>query len=177
MILEAVDCISTWLQHPTYGVNALLPSVPRLGTDPAPAAVAAVLDERTSGRAARGELPQDQATPVLLVGAHAEAQYVVPFDVGVRDATIEIDIAYAQRSALSEQADRDGRYTMVAVLQSLYRLWKYGGPSDRTRGSVSLVVPVSLRQVAPWTPAGPLLGDATITHALIAGYRVRETSP
>jgi hypothetical protein len=174
MIAETVDCVAVWLANAQYGVNALLPGVPLLGTDPQPANVAAILQERTNGSAARGQLPADQATPVLLVGMHMEADYVVPFDTQVRDAlSVQVSIEYAERSAASEAAVRDGLYTMVAVLRSLYRLWKNGTSADRSRGTVNLVHPVSLRQHNPWTP----IGDAVVTHACIVGYRVRDTAP
>jgi hypothetical protein len=174
MILETVDINATWLRDVTNGVNALLAGVPRLGTDPAPTAVTAILDERTNGSAARGQLPADLADPVILVGVHSDAQYVVPLDQAVRDGNpVEVSIEYARRNAQSEAALRDGMYTMVAVLQSLRRLWTVGQAADRKRGTVSLTYLVSLRQHNPWAP----IGDVMVTHACIAGYRVRDTSP
>ncbi len=172
MIIETEDIVAVWLGDATNGVNALLPGIALLSGDTQPGNVT-VLSERSSGNAAREELPQDQATPVLIVGAHTDATYVEPFDAGTLDADIEVDIQYAIRNVLTEGAMRDGLYTIRAVVRSLRKLWSVGTLANRQRGTVNLVHRTHVKQIKPWTP----IGDVTVTHGIQAGYRVRDTSP
>ncbi len=171
-MIETEDIVATWLRDGTNGVNALLPGIALLTGDTQPPAVT-ILDERSNGNAARGELPQDQATPVILVGVRSDAVYVEPFDQGTLDADIEVDIGFATRGAVSEAVLRDGLYTMRAVVRSLRKLWSVGTLANRQRGTVNLVHRTQVRQTKPWLP----IGDVTETHAIQVGYRVRDTSP
>jgi hypothetical protein len=174
VILETVERVATWLGHATHGVNALLPGVPRIGADAEPPAVAAILNERQHGNAARGHLPADQLTPALLVSFAEDASYDLALEQSVADVQLlVVGIAYAIRDVDSEEAVRHGYYTMVAVRRSLRRLFVTGVAADRTVGTVTLVQPVSLRQSPAWTP----IEDVVVTSALLAGYFVRDTAP
>jgi len=173
VILQTIERIATWLGNGSYGVNALLPSVPRISPDTQPANVA-ILDERQHGSATRGQFKRDQTFPVLVVQLAQDIEFDTRLEQAVRDApSLPIMISYAVKNADSAAAGRSTYYTLVAVEQSLRRLFTNGTQSDRTQGSVSLVKVVGIRQVKLFTP----LGDAMETAAIIASYYVRDASP
>lgn len=173
MILHVVERVATWLGNGTYGVNALLPGVPRISPDTQPPNVT-ILDERQHGAAARGQFKRDQTFPVLMVRVPDDVELRPALDFAVRDApNLSVLIAYATKNQDSAAAARDTYYTMTALERSLQRLWVNGAQSDRTQGTVSLVMPAALRQVKLYAP----LVDTVETTAILATYYVRDTSP
>jgi hypothetical protein len=174
MILQAVERVATWLANGTAGVNALLPSVPRIGADAQPANVT-ILDERQHPSATRGQFKRDQTFPVLLVQLAQDVEFDMRLEQAVRDApALPIAISYAVKNQDSAVAGRSSYYTMVAVEQSLKRLfYGTGTQADRTQGAVSLVTLVGLRHVKIFA----VLGDAMETTAIIASFYVRDASP
>lgn len=174
MIVETLDIVGTWLGHVTHGVNALLPSVPRLGGHAAPPALASIGLEVTSGLVALDQFPNDLTTPALYVAQAEDATYGLEFEQQVWDAeSIGIGIAYLTREGDTARAVRDALYSLVAVRESLRRLWTVGVQADRTRGTVALVQPIYLRQSPIFAP----LEDRPAAAALTAGYWVRDVSP
>lgn len=173
MILQAVERIATWLGNGTHGVNALLPSVPRIGADTQPANVT-ILDERQHPSAARHQFKRDQTFPVLVVQLAEDSAMDVSLEAGVRDAPdVAIAISYAIAKKATDDGARSSYYTMVAVEQSLKRLWTNGAASDRTQGAVSLVIANGLRHLKLFTQ----VGDVMITTGIIARYFVRDAAP
>lgn len=175
MILQTIERVATWLGNGTYGVNPLLPGVPRLGTDPVPPAVVAILDERQHQSAARGQVSRDQQYPVLLVMLAEDVEFDIRLEQGVRDApSLPLVIAYAVQESASNVGSQAAFYTMVAVEQSLRQLFYGGGTAaDRASGAVRLVRPAGLHHVKLNAP----LGDLLLVTAIRAAYYVRDTSP
>jgi hypothetical protein len=173
VILHVVERVATWLANGTYGVNALLPGVPRIGADAQPPNVA-ILDERQHGPAARGQFKRDQSFPVVMVRVPDDVELRPVLDFAVRDApNLSVLIAYGTKNQDSAAAARDTYYTMTAIERSLQRLWTQGAQSDRTQGTISLVMPQAMRQIKIYAP----LVDTVETTAILATYYVRDTSP
>lgn len=172
MILQTIERVATWLANGTNGVNAILPNVPRIGSDTQPANVT-ILDERQHGAAARGQFKRDQSFPVLEIQLEQDIDFNPAVDFAVRDAHVPILIAYATKNQDSAAAARDSYYTLVAVERSLKLLWTAGLASDRTQGTISLVYPVSVKHKSLYTP----LVDTLETAGIVATYYVRDSAP
>lgn len=173
MILQTIERVATWLGNGTYGVNALLAGVPRIGSDTLPANVT-ILDERQHQSATRGQFKRDQTFPVLVVRVPDEFALDEMINYAVRDApVIPVQISYATKNQDTAAGARDGFYTMHALEKCLHALWTNGVQADRTQGPISLVMPKGLRHISLYTP----LGDTMETTGIIASYYVRDTSP
>ena len=120
MLVESVTVVASWLDHATYGVNALRSSVPRYGSDVAPPTVRVIQmfrdEEAALGKAPIGDLP---ALEVGLQGEMMAAMgpAVRPFP---EDSTIDVTIRYiADRTTDTALAMRHSAYTMRIVRRSL----------------------------------------------------------
>jgi len=173
VILHLIERVATWLGNGTYGVNAQLATLPRIGADTQPANVT-ILDERQHGSAVRGQFKRDQTFPVLVVRVPDEFELDLVINFAVRDAPLlPVLIAYATKNQDSAAAARDSLYTMQALEKSLHALWTNGAQADREQGSVRIVMPKGLRHKNLYTP----LGDTMETTGIIASYYVRDSSP
>lgn len=134
MILEVSKCLTTWLGHGTYGVNALLATtVPREAGDALPV-IATITDEFTNARVSGGRLPI--ALPALSVdileATTIEGQVVRDQGEGavvarVRYGTSNSDIALAKR---------EGSYVLRALGMSLRLLMRVEHEGFRTRNGM-----------------------------------------
>lgn len=170
MILEASHLIALWLEHATYGVNALLAStIPREAGDALPT-VATIADEFTNARASVGRLPV--TLPALSIDTFAadviENQVVA--DQG--DGSVVVRIRYgASRSDLA-QAKRDGSYVIRAVAASLRILHRQAHEASRTRNSLRLrPAQNGAVQVRPYYEE---LEDRVVTALCVATYDFRD---
>lgn len=134
MILEVAKCLTAWLGHGTYGVNALLAStVPREAGDALPV-IATITDEFTNARAAGSRLPV--ALPALSVDIY-EATTVegqVVRDQG--EGTVVARVRYGTTKSDLTLAKREGSYVLRALGMSLRLLMKVENEAARTRNGV-----------------------------------------
>ena len=176
MLLESVRMVAAWLEDATWGVNALLATQGRDGSDTLPPNVT-VLEETTSERAALGRPSDEQdetdetPVPVLSVFAYggddASAATVTP----VGDGSAKVVVRYEARNASAALGRRDAYYTLRAVVRSLRALSLEGDEAtDRTRNDVVLIALNDLRIEA----ADAALIDAGIYGQVVAGWDARD---
>lgn len=144
-MLEVIRIVADWLANPTYGVNAVLPSLPRGVGEAAPPAVAAILDETRDGPTAL-DLPPDpdaypERYPALLV------RTLRPTDIAPSQVTLialgdcSILIQYAGLEVESERGIEAMYRTLYrAVPKSLaYLLQTTAGEVARLRHDVQII--------------------------------------
>lgn len=175
MIQEVTELVATWLADATWGVNALLPNVPRLVGDVAPDAIGAIYQEY-----AHDFLAQDKDPPIvpsLIVAVENDVQASLatgmPTSVITAADSVYIGVFYAVRQTLGAQAKRDGSYTLRAVRQSLHALGSQAGSSSRTLRETTLadIVRVSESRLTR------TLGDGALAGMCVARCTVWDTAP
>ncbi len=123
MQIYIAHLLTEWLNHATHGVNALLPLVPRIGTDPAPPVTAFANGFRASD-AAQVKAPEASGAMLqVLSGLRASSRR----NPGVQPGT-DMQTWYAFRYIAAKTADvplalRQTSYTMTALDLSVIRLF------------------------------------------------------
>lgn len=168
--------VAAWLGDGTHGVNALLASQSRDGSDSQPPNVS-VIEETTSERAALGR-PQDEQdetdetpVPVLAVSAFGgdDASPATVSPIG--EQSVKVLVRYEARNTSAAAGRRDAYYTLAAVQKCLRALSLDGDETtDRTRNSVHLIALNELRIEA----ADAALVDAGIYGQVVAGWDARD---
>lgn len=182
MLVEVPDLVAEWLRHPQYGVNALLPSVPRNGLDREPPPLRCVLAETRSGDVARGTFPNDPlAYPLLAVWIPREVAISTTVRQGKWDVpSLPVRIAYAVRAVDSERGLTDAGYTIRAILRSL---WAFEDGSNTTavaarrRNSITIQGLSDRDGDLSLMPASAPLPDVYVLGGLTVGLRVVDTAP
>lgn len=175
MELDVVRMVAAALMHPTWGVNVALPAVPRDVGDDAPPAVT-VYDSTRHGWIARREISLksiDAQLPALAVAIYKPAPIDGEIQTVFRDGTFDVLIEYFARADQSELASQQGLYTMRAVLRTLAEFHRPANADARVRNGVVLRVCSQIGQA----PVYAERADVVVTAALLATYRVRDTSP
>lgn len=169
MILEAARIVSDWLQHPTYGVNAMLALVPKDGAE-SPPPVVTFEDEVSDPRAAVGRPgPLWPALQIDVLGVDVVENQVVA-DQG--DGSGVVRIRYVTANAKAHDAKRDGSYTIRAVAWSLRKLNQLAHEGSRTRNQIRLL---PARQGAITVrPFYEELEDTVVTAVCLAPYDFRD---
>ena len=164
-----------WAGHGTYGINALLPGIPRLTGVAVPPDVT-VLSELTSQAAALDQVPES-GLPVVMV-----ASYVSPLEQTVPaiapfppDGEVQVLFRYAARRQSTPQGVRDEGITLRAIWKCIPKLFLTPeGEALRqsvvTATSVQILNLVSMRELTVTTRQD----DTTITGAVLAALRVRD---
>lgn len=172
MITETVRMLATWLADDTYGVNALLPSVPRDTGITEPPAVK-IKNSTESGATARGQIP-DQASdlPALLVTPadmpiDDVSPMVAPWPA---DGSCVVLIRYVTRKAATAVAENHTSTTLRAVKRSLRQL-VLGNESARLLAEVQLVG-ITAMQTATLYEENQ---DTVVTGGVLVTCRVRDT--
>jgi hypothetical protein len=176
MIKDSLRMVCAALTDATTGVNARLAAIPLEAGDTALDALALIAEESTNPVAARGQLPDDDASfPCLLVGVGDEGLVLDPHQkTGVRDGTINLLVRYAARQVASATGTQQGYDTLRAVERCL-TAWINLDPNvtTRTANNITLWFGEQNRIVPLWAPAD----DKVITGGLLLAYRVRDTAP
>lgn len=174
MRLELVRMIVAALVHPTRGVNAKLPGVPRDEGDDLPAAIVAVYDiTRDDHVVNRSEPPKipclyviDEG-PVAVDGEQMTGTY--------RDTaeTVAVTIRYVAGGHDLAKAMNAGDYTLRAAQRSVMELMEQANEADQVRNYVELRF---LRKVT-YVPARETVGEAAVAGALILEFDLRDLAP
>lgn len=149
MKLEVIRCIADELNDPTYGVNAVLPTIPRDSGDEQPPQIYAVYDETRHGWLARGELPKEMKdsakNPFLVVMMLGDLSYggrsrPTSEQTKVVRADFQVTVQYVTNASLTQRGEQDGIYTGRAIRGVLNRLFSPDRASARQRNGVQLEV-------------------------------------
>jgi len=167
--------VAEWLAHATNGATAELANVTRDAGDPSPTVIAGVLDETRSAIVAQGQIPEDQATPFLLVWHLQDIQWGEENQAGQDAQGCEIGVAYVDRDSNAERALRDAGYYLRAVKRSLNRFHRNENTAGaRTRNSVILRNGgLAMRMTRPELQ----LQDAFISRVIAVTYPLRDSAP
>jgi hypothetical protein len=173
---EIIRMWADWLGDGTNGVNAQIADVPRDAGDDAPPDLVAILDETTSGAAARGRVSKEQATPVLMVTLH-DRFTVGPVEQGAyRDArNVKVALSLVVQESQTEKGLQEVNYLLRATERCVVAFFDNDNGSARTRNSVQIV---HESYEVDEVPAYAEAGDAVIAGALIVTmHKVRDLAP
>lgn len=137
MIADVVVIVADWLAHPTHGVAALLPDVPREFGWPTPA-VPTLYDETRHAEVARGQVPD--VLPALVVTSDPQA--FTSSSPSVRPYPGDVNVTLQVRYAIANGDTDDGGIAtslmLRAVRKSLGRLVTVGDAA-RVRNQVQVL--------------------------------------
>jgi hypothetical protein len=133
MLDDSVVLLSNWLKgaiDPAGGINAILPSVSRRGTDVQPPAIAAVYNEVEDEWIIQGNEPQE--VPALIVAANADlslyslggqkgatADSVSRPQPGIAGSPLVLSVSYAIRLTDQVPAVKGAGYTLTAIRRAI----------------------------------------------------------
>jgi hypothetical protein len=174
---EVPVILAEWLKDATYGVNAVLASVPRDGGDPLPPTVT-IRDTIRDGWIARAEITKEKLAggPVLGVFQSGEATY--PFG----QAQFQVNggksiqgtgswlLLYMQRESDSALAASNARYTLRAAFNSLILLEDPKSAAARERNRAEIVSCTQFQMSVLKEERGEVL----VTGGVLATYTTRE---
>jgi hypothetical protein len=182
--LEVTRMVADWLHYGTNGpagladgplsVNALLPAVPRDGTDPQPANVT-VYDATRDAWVARLTAPYEGSGitfPALAVFVHNGINYPDGEVLTTyRDATADVVVAWVTQRADIATGRAAAHYTMRAILRSLKQLHDPARYDVfRLRNAVALRSCSALREVR----FDDTKDGAVLSTGILASYAIRD---
>ncbi len=166
MHVQVTRMVTAWLEHDTYGVNALLPVIPRLkldgSEDPEPPEVSVFNDvDFTVVESAVGIVPP--STPSIVVvsdGTSRDVESGQPVKPGHKLEDWLVAVGYYAEPGYREEAIVAGDYTMRAISQSLQRLHGQRAKEYRELNGVMIarITQIDIERVAPGVPQSTLLG-------------------
>lgn len=179
MSLEAVQIVAAWLADPTYGLNALLATVPHTG-ETLPGAIT-IVNEVDDGWVARGQLTPETVKPlgrILAVVQGGDATWTPKVlrssdGAGLLDGEALVGLVYAEYQSDTAAGTMNAKHAMRAARGSVLLLHDAETPATRrTRNGVELVEATELRMPS----VDPERDGALITSYLTATYRTRESA-
>jgi hypothetical protein len=148
-----VRIVANWLADPALGVNALLPTIPRLDGDPMPPTVS-IFDETRAGWVARNQVPkptgpvQFPAVIVFLQNTRWDSSPADSQASGARtiDSDVQLAVQLVMQDSTTEEGVSAGMYIMRAIRNSLLLLDEPAADNARTLAGVRLWPSKSLMQ-------------------------------
>lgn len=176
MELETVRIFADWLQDPTNGVNALLPTTPRDAGDVQPPAFpnGSICDSTRHGWVARRAFGHD--TPATLPALAVFAESIImdgDVETVLRDAQGQLIIGYCMNKSATEQGTRDALYTLRTVIRSIRQLEQPANADSRLRNSVRLIAIERITQKILFTP----WGDGLLVAGVACDLNIRDLAP
>lgn len=174
MVIETIRLTTSAFEHPTYGVNALLPTIPRAAGDAEPPALVGVIDPTMSEHAARGTDAPDFPQIITFVGR--DPDFVPEVGTIERDGEIELLHILTTRDADDAETFVAAGLTLRAMMMCLDAFSAESRPADRERESIYVIGKTRLR-VIPW--GAPIPGYPDLRHggALAVRYHARDLAP
>jgi hypothetical protein len=178
MSLELPPLIADWLADDTYGVNAILATIPRDVGDALPPDVF-VVDEVRTAWAARRLISAENVTaghPAVIVGQSAELTYptgraqLTAQGARMLEGTATYLIMYAQHESDSAKAASNSRYTLRAILNSLILMHDPKSTATIERNGATLGLPRSFKMSTLLEERS----DSLVTGGVLAEYNIRE---
>jgi hypothetical protein len=176
MFLEPIRMIADWLAIASYGVNALLPSVPRDVGDLQPADIAHVYDESRTGWLARSDdVPQEICAdgPVLAVSVLDDATMQSNPQLAIQHWTntgLPIVVRYLGKNVDSAKGYCDASYSLRAAKSSLLLLALHENLASRERNKVRIARLEDIRIVPMKQP----LKDVWVWGGLAASAALQD---
>lgn len=137
MITESVRAIADFLEHATYGINAILPNVPRETDVTVPAAIT-IYDETRDPEIARDQVPN--TLPALLVSTAA-----TPIDQSnpankpyPADMLVDVLIRYVVSRSQTDVSVAHSHLVVRAILKNINYFMQPAQAALRTRNQVQI---------------------------------------
>lgn len=182
MKLEVLRAIADELTDPVFGVNALLPLVPRDDGDAEPPAIVGIYEESRTGWVASGEVPKAmraaEQCPFLVVTIPGDVNYggrsrPTNAAIAVKLDGLPVTVQYVTHDSLTERGQQNALYTMRAVRSVIQRFASSERASARQRNGVQLEVLQSVLELEGFEP----IDDKVSVSGIVATtWTVRETS-
>lgn len=172
MITEAVRILADWSEDATYGVNAVLSSVPRESDVALPAAVD-IRDMTRDGQTARKQVPDDLTGAGILWTAFLSLDQVNP---AVRPWPPDASVEIVARIHVTDADTADGLNQLNTISRAvMYSVGKLmttaAGEAARVRQQVQLYGLTNVRQVEFFLSAN----DPQLTRGVAMTVRLRDT--
>lgn len=171
MWLEPVRMVADWLEHPVYGVNAILATVPIEAGDAAPPPVQDVRDETRDDDVAGDRLPTG-VSPVLAVTAYTLDAITGQVSQGQRDFRPTILVRFGIREPRKARANTVASYIYRAAVRSLHALHENANVAARTRNGIHVYDCAEMRII----PALQPLEGSTASGGIIVTYNARDNT-
>lgn len=167
MTQDVVRILATWMRHGTYGLNALLPSVP-LETGVTRLTSVTILDETSDDATARknGPLPSVPCLQVMTGTAPVTGMSptVKPYPP---DRRVEIGLRFVTKRAKMTDAHADADQVLRALDRSVRALFHTPqGEATRTRNQVQLLNLENFRTEADYSNDDTLLTSTLVVTAV-----------
>lgn len=172
MLTEAIRLVATRLAHPTSGVAALLPTIPR-DVDVGLPNLGGIYDETTRSELARQQVIDVKYLPSLLVHAGQDSEQQGPVYVAPSpgDADLQLMIRYAMTDSDTSAALVAGSLVMRAVRRSIAQWYREAGnEASRTSNGIDLLGQRTWR-VVTWRTNN----DSVVVVAAIVGFKIRDS--
>lgn len=172
MKLETIQLLADWLGDAEYGVNTLLPAVPRVAADAAaPPPIAKVLDPSRSDDAAQDDEGDDW--PALVVVEYAPSALDPEVGTIFRDGFFWVAVALIMRDEDKAEAWRHASYYLRAVQRSIKQFLEPAHDDRRELHGVYVIAATQMR-LLPWTTP---LGELPHNGAVAVCFHVRDEDP
>lgn len=170
-MIDIVRVFADWAEDATYGVNALLASVPRDGDVALPPNVT-VMDETRDESVAFGMAPKGitATTPVLLYSLSDGLQQQYPSAQPFPDFTAELIVRYAVSQSVGATGVAAALVTMRAVWRNIALLGREQSANARVRNSTQVLSFENMRFSQLYTA----LDDRAVLAGLALTVRCRD---
>lgn len=170
MNVEGVKLIAGWLGDATWGVNALLPTVPRYAAHDQPPDVTAIENEFEDDPVALRTVPETLTGPRIWVFQFDHILLQAGVTTEFRAGEMPTVIGYIHQKSETAKGLRDASYTLRAIEWSLAALQRQGS-SSKTANNVGLT---NFRQPFERVPPFVPLESGRLTSGLIVRVVLRD---
>lgn len=168
MIFESIQLLADALNHPTYGVNAMIPSM-SVGTGSLPPVVNSIVDETRDAQVARGLLSSG-SYPQLVVTMYENADIEPMVMTSFYEGKVPILIRYLAEKTLNNTGAHDALMTLRAVEWTLRHWMKPENNNDRTMNNIQVITIAKLSHVTTYLDEK----DIVIMSGLLLTLNVRD---
>ncbi len=170
MNVEGVKLIADWLGDATWGVNTLLPTVPRYTGHDQPPDVAAIENEFDHDSVALRSVPESLTGPRIWVFQFDQILLEAGVTTEFRAGEMPTVIGYIHQKSETAKGLRDASYTLRAIEWSLAALQRQGS-ATRTANNIGLN---NFRQPFDRVPPFVPLESGRLTSGLVVRVVLRD---
>lgn len=170
-MLEVLATLQAALGHGSYGVNALLPTVPLIGGHAAPPSVAQIITDDADATLAFGD--KAETWPALVLLDEDNGTWEGEVATHVRDGEVQVTVLYVARDPRAALTYRNSSYTRRAVMLSVRQWLDNTSYAARTLNSLFVITATGLRR----RPPGEMIRGIPHAGGLTWTFRVRDLAP
>lgn len=171
MIVATVRMLADFLNDPTFGVNATIPTVTRDGTDSIPPNVVGIYDATRDARVAVGQLPT--TFPAIVVAPYQVQTLESMVPTIIRYGTVHVMVTYYINKSDAVSGLTWGLYTIQAIERCIKAFMDNAQANYRVRNGIGIAGCSSMQLEPNYTP----VGDTAIACGILVGFQVRDSNP